>query len=277
VPLYYEISGPSSGPPLLMLRGLARTIRHWGSLLDELGSSFRLVVMDNRGAGLSGAPLPPYSTAEMADDAASVLEHAGIGQAAVFGVSLGGMIAQELCLRHPERVTRLILGCTRAGGRTGRATSRNATLALLGALALPEARTLERTAPFVLSPQFLERHPEVLVEWQRIARERPMRRRGLLGQLSAALRHDTSLRLERIGVPVLVVSGDADRLIDAENSRYLARAIRGARLELLPGAGHDIPTERPLEIATLLREFCMPPRSDGAGVLRAHDGGGAGC
>lgn len=256
VDLYYETLGAADAPPLLMIRGLARTVRHWGAVLDELAPSFRVIVMDNRGAGRSSAPLPPYSTRQMADDAASVLDHAGVDRAAVFGVSLGGMIAQELCLRHAPRVARLVLGCTRAGGGTGRPVSRDAILALVGALRSSEADALERTAPFVLSADFLRDHPEVVVEWQRIAREQPLRRRGFLGQAIAALRHDTSRALDRIRVATLIVTGDADRLIDAENSRYLARRIPGARLETLGGAGHDFPTERPRELARLLRDFC---------------------
>jgi pimeloyl-ACP methyl ester carboxylesterase len=263
VSLYYETLGAAGAPPLLMLRGLARTVRHWGAVLDELAPSFRVIVMDNRGAGRSSVPLPPYSTRLMADDAASVLDHAGIDRATVLGVSLGGMIAQQLCLRHPERVSRLVLGCTRAGGRTGRRVSREATLALLGAIRSSEADALAHTAPFVLSPDFLRDHPEVVAEWQRIALEQPMRRRGFLGQAIAALWHDTSRELHRIGALTLVVTGDADRLIDAENSRYLASRIPGARLETLRGAGHDFPTERPRELARLLRDFCQLQSSAG--------------
>lgn len=265
VEIHYETRGVADAPPLLMIRGLARTIRHWGVVLDELGSSFRVIVMDNRGVGRSSAPLPPYSTQQMADDAASVLDHAGVDRAAVFGVSLGGMIAQQLCLRHPARVSHLVLGCTRAGGRTGRPISREATLALLAAILSSEADALTRTAPFVLSADFLKKSPQVLVEWQRIAREQPLRRRGFLGQAIAALRHDTSRALDRIRVPTLVVTGDADRLIDAESSRYLARTIPDARLETLAGAGHDFPTERPQEVARLISEFCLAQRPAAAG------------
>jgi len=110
----------------------------------------------------------------------------------------------------------------------------------------------------ILAPEFLANNPGVVVEWQRIAREQPTRRRGYLGQIGAALRHDASRDLAQLRVPTLVVSGDADRMIDVENSRHLARVIPGARLEILPGAGHDLPIERPRELAALLTEFCLP-------------------
>jgi pimeloyl-ACP methyl ester carboxylesterase len=257
VRIYYELAGPAGAPPLVLLRGLGRTVRHWGKLLDLLGDRLRILVLDNRGVGKSSAPLPPYETGAMAADVASALDHAGIAQSSVFGLSLGGMIAQKLALQFPERVSRLVLGCTRAGGRTGRATSSATLLRLTAALALPEPLALAHTASVILAPKFLESHPDVVSEWQRIAREQPTRRRGYLGQIGAALRHDSSRDLARLRVPTLVVSGDADRMIDVENSRHLARAIPGARLEILSGAGHDLPLERPEELAELLTEFCL--------------------
>ncbi|MDC0720378.1 alpha/beta fold hydrolase [Nannocystis bainbridge] len=255
--IYYELGGRADGPPLLLLRGLTRTIRHWGPLLDDLGASFRTIAIDNRGVGHSDKPFGIYSTRTMADDAVAVLDHAGIGEAAVFGISLGGAIAQQLVLHHPQRVRRLVLGCTRASGKDGPPARLSTVLSLLSLLWLPEARALERSTPLVLSPAFLREHPEIVGEWQQLAEQFPTRRRALIGQLGAVLRHDTRARLGTIAVPTLVVSGDDDRLIDVACSHALAAAIPGARLELLPGAGHDIPAERPREVAALLREFCL--------------------
>jgi 3-oxoadipate enol-lactonase len=258
VRLYYEVIGPSGTTPLVLLRGLGRTVRHWGKLLDLLADRVRVVVLDNRGVGRSSAPLPPYDTGVMASDVACVLDHAKIASAAVFGLSLGGMVAQKFALLYPERASKLVLGCTRAGGGSGRPTSLLTVMRLGAALALPEARALAHTASVVLAPEFLAKNPDVVAEWQRIAREQPTRRRGYLGQIGAALRHDASRELGRLRVPTLVVSGDADRLIDVENSQELARLIPGARLEILKGAGHDLPVERPKELAALLTEFCLP-------------------
>lgn len=254
--LYYEIGGQRQGPPLLLLRGLTRTIRHWGPLLDDLGDTFQTIAMDNRGVGRSDKPFGIYSTRAMADDAAAVLAHAEIDRAAVFGISLGGAIAQELCLRHPARVSKLVLGCTRASGKDGPPASLSTIMTLLSGLWLPEARALARTTPLVLSPEFLAAHPEIVGKWQQIALQKPTLRRAIIGQLGAMLRHDTRDRLPTIQTPTLVISGDADRLIDVACSRALARAIPGARLEILPGAGHDLPVERPDAIAALLRAFC---------------------
>ena len=122
---------------------------------------------------------------------------------------------------------------------------------------LPPERAIRETARLILSESFLAREPEVVDEWVEIARQVPPSRRGVLYQLLAAARHEAGDRLARIRMPTLVITGDADRLIDAENSARLAHAIPGARLAVLPGAGHDFPTEQPEATAQLISEFCL--------------------
>ncbi|MCA9630959.1 MAG: alpha/beta fold hydrolase [Myxococcales bacterium] len=255
--LYYEVRGPSSAPPLLLIRGLARHLLHWGKLTELLESDFRLVLFDNRGMGRSDVPRPPYTTRIMADDAARVLQDAGVERAHVFGMSLGGMIAQEFALRHPARVERLVLGCTRAGPGTGPRIAPRVVLQMLGAGRFSPDEAIKRTAHMALGPAFIQRHPEVIESWQALAREYPPTRAGFLGQLLAGGLHDTRKRLDRIVHPTLVVTGDADDLIHADHSRYLARRIRGAQLEVLPGAAHDFTTERPELAARVLRDFLL--------------------
>lgn len=252
----YSVRGEAKAPPLLMIRGLARTSRHWGGVVAELEQSFRLVLVDNRGIGKSAVPLLPFSTRDMADDAAAVLDWLGIESASVFGVSLGGMIAQQVALGHARRVKKLVLGCTRAGGGTGVGLHWRRALELVAPMRFPPERATRELARLILSEDFLRRSPEVVEEWVQIARELPPTRRGVFYQLAAAVRHDASAVLGDIRAPTLVITGDADRLIDADNSAYLARAIPGAKLVTLPGAGHDFPTERPRETAALLRDFC---------------------
>ncbi len=113
--LYYEEAG--SGPPLLLIAGLSGTTLGWAMLLPALAAHFRVIAFDNRGAGRSSAPPGPYTTRQMAGDAAALLEHLGITRAHVIGLSLGGMIAQELALAHPERVDHLVLYATYARPR----------------------------------------------------------------------------------------------------------------------------------------------------------------
>ena len=112
--MYYEEHG--SGFPLLLINGLGSDHLEWLHQVPAFAARFRGIVFDNRGTGETDVPPGPYTTAEMADDAASLLRTLGIGRAHVLGVSLGGMIAQEVALRHPDLVDGLVLGCTGPGG-----------------------------------------------------------------------------------------------------------------------------------------------------------------
>lgn len=253
-PIHYEIVGSTASPTLVMLRGLGRSLRHWEGVLEALEDHFRLVVLDNRGIGRSGRVARPYGTAAMADDVARVLDHAGIERANLFGMSLGGMIAQQFALRHPGRLERLILGCTTPGGNAPRA--RLATL-------LPYMRArldgmeaaIHFEATFLLSDGFRREHPEIIDSWIAIAREQPVPLPTLLQHVLAATCHDTSKRLGQIRCDTLIVSSDCDALIPPECSRILARGIPRSELAWLEGAGHDFATERPREITHLLTSF----------------------
>lgn len=254
--LYYEVRGAPTLPALLMIRGLARESRHWGELLDLLAPSFRLVLFDNRGVGRSSAPWERYTTATLADDAAAVLDAAGVPRAHVFGMSLGGMIAQELALRHPARVDRLALGCTRAAASAGGSMPRTTLVALARALGGDRASAIRRAAPLIVSREFLVAHPEVVDAWQRLNLAAPPSRHGVLLQVLAALTHDTRARLHELHAPTLVITGTADRMIPDGCSRYLAARITGARLVTLAGAGHDFAVERAADTARELVQFC---------------------
>ncbi len=193
----------------------------------------------------------------MADDHAAVLEAAGVDRAHVFGISLGGMIAQELAIRHPRRVERLVLGCTTPGGKHAVRFPRASVVAIVRASMAPVDRAMRSMAPRLLSPETLSRRPEIVEQWIAIARTERRRRLGLAGQLLAAGAHDAWSDLSRITAPTLVMTGDADRVIPSENSHRIASRISGARLHSLAGAGHDFPTDRPEETASAIRGFLL--------------------
>jgi pimeloyl-ACP methyl ester carboxylesterase len=253
--LHWELSGDARAPTIFLVRGLSRSSRYWYDLRPILEKSYRVLVMDNRGVGKSDAPRPGFSTIDMAEDCAAVLEDAGVERATVFGISLGGMVVQHLALRHPHRVERLVLGATRMGGKDAEPSPYPAIAVLLKAAWLSVADQIRTTTPWVLDEEHLKKRPQVIDEWISIAESEPRNRLAILGQLLAAARHDTSAHLHRVAAPTLVVTGDRDRLIPMGNSTRIAKAIAGSKLHVLPGAGHDFPTERPEEVAELISEF----------------------
>ncbi|MBI4954798.1 MAG: alpha/beta fold hydrolase [Myxococcales bacterium] len=256
--LHYELLGRAGAPALVLLRGLGRSLRHWLELPTLLAPNFRVVLVDNRGIGRS-APAPlSLDIAAMADDVAHVLDRAHIERCHLFGMSLGGMIAQRFALRHPERLDRLVLGCSTPGGRHARRPALRTLARMLHAATRPRPEALQRSAEITLSAEFLRRHPEVVARWVSIDVAEPLPRRTVLAQALAAARHDSWEELPTVRAPTLVVCGDADGLIPPENSRRLAERIPGASLVWLPGAGHDFATELPDKTAELLRSFLLP-------------------
>ncbi len=255
--IYYERRGRRDAPPLVMLRGLGRRLAHWGRLADDLESLFHLVLIDNRGAGRSDAVRRPYSVTDMASDTVAVLDHVGVERAHFFGISLGGMIAQRIAIDHPQRVDHLVLGCTSPGGEPSPWVSGRAKLALLRARISNPAEAVAAEAQMVLSDGFREAHPEVVADWVKLATDFPVKRSTLLLQLWAATRHNPGRQLQRITAPTLIICSDADTLVPPDNSRFLARRIKGAEIEWLHGAGHDFATECPERTAAIVSGFLL--------------------
>jgi pimeloyl-ACP methyl ester carboxylesterase len=251
--IFYDVEGDDGAPTLLLIRGLARSARYWGEVARIFARDHRVVVFDNRGVGHSDATLPPYSTSLMADDAAAVLDALNIERAHVFGMSLGGMIAQMVALRHANRVDRLVLGCTTPGGRRAESSSMKVLARMVRSGMLPPAAGVRRVAPLLLSRETIEQRSEVLDEWIEIASSERKSRRGLFGQLLAGARHDADVG--GIRARTLVLTGDADRLIPPENSRLLAELIPNSELVMLEGVGHDFTSDRPEQSADVVGAF----------------------
>jgi pimeloyl-ACP methyl ester carboxylesterase len=251
VRLGYERRG--SGPAVVLIPGLGMPGRMWLTLPGGLvKTGFTVVIPDNRGAGRSDVPWPPYRMRDLADDVASVMRSAGETPALVVGISLGGMIAQVLALRHPDAVSGLVLAATTPGLPLAR-PAHLGFLALMVRLHLGDQRALEPLRLRIVHPRSLERNPHLLDPWDAVARREPTSLTGLLGQLSAAAMHRTGLSLARIRCPTEVIAGEDDLIIPPVNSRILARRIAGATLTLLPGAGHAFPLEVPAALPDAIR------------------------
>jgi len=214
-----------------------------------------VTVFDNRGAGRS-APLggADLTTANMAADALGLLDGLGLQRVHVFGISMGGMIAQELALAQPGRVASLTLGCTSCGGTQSRTTDEAVIRALTAAvLSRDQERMLRTGFGFVVSARYAA-DPANYDAFVAAARNHPPDIPLLMAQQAAVVAHDSYARLRGLQVPTLVVHGTADELLSAINGDLVASLIPGARLELLEGAGHLFFWECPQRTAELVRE-----------------------
>ena len=242
--LWYERRG--GGEPLLLITGFGISGAVFEPVLDRYAERFSCIVFDNRGSGRSQAPLRPTSMPELAADTVGLLDELGIASAHVYGVSMGGMIAQEVALRFPERVRGLVLGCTSPGGpRSVRPTVRELRVVAAAAASAPRSPVDGTLAAVLFSERFRRDEPErarFLLEHFR--RHLPAAQ-GVAAQLLASVFHDTVSRLDQVQAPTLVLHGERDVMAPLDNARMLAERIPNAELAIVPGAGHAYALERP--------------------------------
>jgi len=252
--MYYEIHG--EGKPLLLIMGLGGHILDWGWVLPEkLAEGRQVIVFDNRGAGRSDQPAGPYSIAQMANDTIDLLDAIGVGRADVFGVSMGGMIAQEIAVRHPERVDRLILGATSPGGDAQVLAPPEVQAYLEPRLDLTLHEALWWSAPAGFPQEFIDAHPDVVERKVQANMAYPSSLEAYRAQLAAYRAFAIGDRISEIGAPTLVLAGDSDILIPPENGRILADGIPGAEFQTIEGAGHLFWISHPNETFSMVAEF----------------------
>jgi 3-oxoadipate enol-lactonase len=251
--LYYERRG--EGEPLLLIQGLAGNSLHWGeAFLAGLENDFELILYDHRGAGRSGPLHGGCTIASLAADAVALLDALDVRSAHVVGISMGGMVAQELALSAPERVRPLTLGCTFPGGPEARMTDPSVVGLLAQAVLSGDAERAKRAGyDVMIAPQYAA-DPANYAIYAEVTELYPAPLPVLMAQLQAITSHDTSERLSTIRAPTLVLHGTADRLLESVNGELVARLIPGSRLELLEGAGHMFVWEQPQRAAALVRE-----------------------
>jgi 3-oxoadipate enol-lactonase len=239
------------GAPLLLLHGMAAHHEVWGDeLLSALEARFDIVAYDHRGIGRGDRADEPFTVADLADDAAAVIASVGWTDAHVFGISLGGMVAQELVLRHPGAVRSIALGCTWAGGPRG--VISETSHRMVDAIATRDVEHGLRTS---FEANFSRRYAEV-PGVREIYRRRALAVKVpvpvVLMQWAAAQAHDTTARLGQAAVPALILHGTADAGIPVENALRLSELLPAARVELFDGAGHLFWWEDPERTANLL-------------------------
>jgi 3-oxoadipate enol-lactonase len=236
-----------TGDPVLLVMGLAYPSDMWHRVWPALQDEYRVLRFDNRGVGKSDAPPGPYSVADMARDAVAVLDAAGIERAHIYGASMGGGIAQELALRHPDRVASLVLACTALPEPS---VATNPKIPLL--LRIIPPRLLIR---FAKGDYGSDVAAEAIRDDKKILRSANLPTQGLLGQMQAVTAYHRTPREGVITVPTLVLHGDADKTVPVEMGRSLAAAIPGSRLEIIPGGGHNFITSIDCPANRLVKEF----------------------
>jgi len=244
--VWYETHG--GGTPVLMIMGLTVSGRAWRHQIPDLAAQHRVAVFDNRGCGESDAPRGAYSTQLMADDAVALADLLGWERFHVVGVSMGGMIAQQLALQNRERVLSLALIATHAGGSLLHWRPSARALYLLGLAQLRSGPARIRAMAELLFPSdFLANADRTwLDEVMEADYGRPPSADGRRGQLAAVRAHDTRDRLPELGgLPTLVVRPGSDILVPPSASDFLHATIPGAELLHLPHAGHGVIRQTP--------------------------------
>lgn len=227
--IYWDEQG--QGEAVLLIIGLAYPSQMWYRTRPLLASRYRTLVLDNRGIGRSDIPPGPYPIALMASDAGAVLDAAGIESAHVFGVSMGGMVAQEFALQYPKRVLSLILGCAEP----------EAIQMLMRREKMSPEQAAEAAVPFIY---------DATTARARIDEDLAIRRpwfpspEGYAAQLQGILGWESYSRINQIGAPTLVIHGESDRLIPPGNANLIAERIPGSKLVMIPHASHLFLTDQ---------------------------------
>ena len=252
--LYFEEHG--AGTPLLCIMGFATDSIGWTMQTPEFAKRHRTIVFDNRGVGRSAKPAGPYAISAMADETAGLLDHLGIARTHVLGLSMGGMIAQELALRHPQKVDRLVLAATHPRPDDHQATVQRDILAGLGGTVSDSGQVsidtsnvnpmafFQQLLPLVFTPEFINTQLMELMQMFAGALQHGVDLNAIMAQAAAIQNHDTLDRLGKIAAPTMVLHGDADRLILPKNGDLLAGKIPGAKLVKMANGSHGFNFEQ---------------------------------
>jgi pimeloyl-ACP methyl ester carboxylesterase len=235
--LYYEVHG--AGPNLVLIEGIGYHTWMWFRQLPAFTPRFRTLIYDNRGVGRSDMPEGPYNHGQNADDLAGLLDYLGWERTHVLGISMGGFIAQEIALKYPQRVNRLVLAATAFGGPNMVPVPRDALAAMMPDPKLMLRERIVRAAPISYGdPGWPEKNPDTFEQIIRWREERPQPPQAAMAQAMAAVTFNTEDRLKDITAPTLVITGAEDRVVPPRNAELLAEKIPGARLVTIAGAGH---------------------------------------
>ena len=240
IEIYYEVHGPPEAPPLVLIGGWASYRWIWFRQIPTLKNKYRCVVFDNRGAGRSSKPDYRYTIEMFAKDTVGLMEALQIETAHILGISMGGLIAQQIAISYPERVRSLIIVSGHFGG-PNQIPMDDRTMALLVALptetiSMEQARDMRYKATF--SPQFLQENRSVIEQIDGWAEKYPTPLYAQVHQSAATAAFNSELYLKQISAPTLVLHGDQDKAVPTKNGELIAEKIPHSKLVILKGASH---------------------------------------
>jgi pimeloyl-ACP methyl ester carboxylesterase len=250
----YRVQG--QGPQLVLVMGYRLNSAAWpATFIEQLARRFTVVALDNRGTGLSDKPVEGYAIANMARDVRGLLDELGLAQVHMLGYSMGGAIAQEFVRQFPDRVKGLILCATMAGGPNATYAEGSVVRVMRDLDGLSAEQAARRIWNVTYAPSYLAQHQQMAEEQMRreIAQPTPLHAADL--QFQAFAEFDGSQALSTIRKPVLILTGDLDRLISPQNSRKMAGLIPGAKLIVIPGGGHRVMWEATDECVSHITGF----------------------
>ena len=247
----YEVHG--TGEPLLLVNGLADDLSSWAYQIEDFSSRYHVITFDNRGIGGTDKPAGGYTTADMAADAASLLGALNIPRAHILGVSMGGMIAQEIALRYPERVDKLLL-C----GTCSEASEANKRLYRVWQDTAPKLglpQMMKEVLLWCFTPQFFQETPQAAQETEEALTGIAQPVEAYLSQLHSIQVHNATARLSGITAPTLVLGAPGDLIFPPFQSRQLHEGIPGSTLRFTAHGGHAFLWEAPKEFNDAVLKF----------------------
>ncbi len=235
--LYYKLLG--QGEPIVLINALTMDAKGWMFQVPEFSQKYQVLAFDNRGTGRSDSPQKPYTTEDMADDVAGLMDTLNIPKAHLVSLSLGSLAAQEFAIKYPERTNSLVLAATTACPGKSAHLARHVAQTLLKVV--EEGATLESSVKLFMSWAFTEKFFEdpdrvSMVVNMMLANPTPQTRHGLAGQIGAGMRHDSRERLGKIKAPTLVIAGRGDLLFPHKLCQEVFQSIPNAEFSEIDGA-----------------------------------------
>lgn len=260
--IYYESHG--AGDPLILIRGLGSNADHWYAQVPEFSKHYQVITFDNRGIARSGDPGGALTIQEMAADTIALMDALQIERAHVLGLSMGGMIAQEIAINHPQRVRGLVLVVTHAGGDQQVKASDEVIETVQGMTLDDSLEARVKAVAVFFASRTLTDRPDLLQEYAAVSATYPASPEILKRQMEAVANHDAHDRLSKIEAQTLVLTGAEDILIPIENATLLADGIPRSELLVVEGGGHQILVEQPEACNHAVLEFLQKVDATGA-------------